>query len=104
MLPPAPSAPPGIGGKFFIQGHMGRILFDTGATHSFISRSFAQTTELIKSAESTFTSIESSMGDGSLIFLVCKHIGITLGNLCFEVDLLILDMVGYDVILGMDWL
>ena len=104
MLPPIQPAPPAIEGKFLIQGHMGRVLFDTGATHSFISRSFAQSTELIKSAESTFSSVESSMGDGSLIFFVCKRVGITLGNLCFEADLLVLDMVGYDVILGMDWL
>ena len=36
--------------------------------------------------------------------LVCRACSLHLDDLEFEVDLVVLDMIGYDVILGMDWL
>ena len=41
------------------------------------------------------------MGTNSRVDRICKGCIITLAN---KVDLRILDMTGYDVILGMDWL
>ncbi|RVW68549.1 Retrovirus-related Pol polyprotein from transposon 17.6 [Vitis vinifera] len=48
--------------------------------------------------------IESPMGTNSRVDRICKRCVITLADRALNVDLRILDMTGYDVILGMDWL
>ncbi|RVX19278.1 Transposon Ty3-I Gag-Pol polyprotein [Vitis vinifera] len=48
--------------------------------------------------------IESPMGTNSRVDRICKGCVITLADRALNVDLRILDMIGYDVILGMDWL
>ncbi|RVX01265.1 Transposon Ty3-I Gag-Pol polyprotein [Vitis vinifera] len=48
--------------------------------------------------------IESPMGTNSRVDRICKGCVITLADRALNVDLRILDMTGYDVILGMDWL
>ncbi|RVW85268.1 Transposon Ty3-I Gag-Pol polyprotein [Vitis vinifera] len=48
--------------------------------------------------------IESPMGMNSRVDRICKGCFITLADRALKVDLRILDMTGYDVILGMDWL
>ena len=44
------------------------------------------------------------MGTNSRVDRICKGCIITLADKALKVDLRILDMTGYDVILGMDWL
>ncbi|RVW83324.1 Retrovirus-related Pol polyprotein from transposon 17.6 [Vitis vinifera] len=48
--------------------------------------------------------IESLMGKNSRVDRICKGCVITLADRALKVDLRILDMTGYDVILGMNWL
>ena len=48
--------------------------------------------------------IESPIGTNSRVDRICKGCIITLANRALKVDLRILDMIGYDVILGIDWL
>ncbi|RVW63396.1 Transposon Ty3-I Gag-Pol polyprotein [Vitis vinifera] len=48
--------------------------------------------------------IESPMGTNSRVDRICKGCVITLADKALNVELRILDMIGYDVILGMDWL
>ncbi|KAL6349618.1 hypothetical protein AAG906_035779 [Vitis piasezkii] len=48
--------------------------------------------------------IESPIGTNSRVDRICKGCVITLADRALNVDLRILDMNGYDVILGMDWL
>ncbi|RVW22320.1 Retrovirus-related Pol polyprotein from transposon 17.6 [Vitis vinifera] len=48
--------------------------------------------------------IESPMSTTSRVDRICKGCVITLADRALNVDLRILDMTGYDVILGMDWL
>ncbi|KAL6329093.1 hypothetical protein AAG906_007442 [Vitis piasezkii] len=66
-----------VEGMILVYSTWVRVLFDTGATHSFISASCA-----------------NALG------LKTERVE----NLALNVDLRILDMTGYDVILGMDWL
>ena len=63
----APQNPPAIEGMFSIQGTLGRILFDTGATHYFIAMRFARTIGLLDTAESTVTCVDSPLNRGSVI-------------------------------------
>ena len=77
-----------------------RVLFDTRATHSFISDSLGLKMEMVEN----MLIIESPMGVNSRVDRICKGCVITLAYIELQVDLRVLDMTGYDVILGMDWL
>ena len=77
-------------------------MFDTGATHYFIFTSCAYVlgfkTEMIEK----LLYIKSPMGMNSRVYKICKGCVITLANKKLHVDLRVLDMIRYDVILGMD--
>ena len=79
------------------------ILFDSGASHSFISRSFA--------AQSNFpcTILGKNMlvqTPGSIIKsnLVCRDLEININGVHFPTSLIIIESVQLDIILGMNWL
>ena len=93
-----------IGGTFPIRGTMGRVLFDTGVTHYFIATQFGKALGLLATTESTVTCIDSPLGNGSLIFFICRGVGVEIGSLILPADMLVLDMHEHDVIIGMDWL
>ncbi|RVW45638.1 RNA-directed DNA polymerase-like [Vitis vinifera] len=93
-----------VEGMILVYSTWVRVLFDTGATHSFISASCANTLGLKMEMVENLLLIESPMGTNSRIDRICKGCVITLENRALKVDLRILDMIGYDVILGMDWL
>ena len=80
------------------------VLFDTGTTYSFISASCANALGLKTESVENLLLIESPMGTNSRVDRICKGCVITLVDRALKVDLRILDMTGYDVILGMDWL
>ena len=81
-----------------------KILFDTSATHSFVSPYFAirldKQPTLLKSSISVSTSLDELI----LVKYVYLDCEIEIGDKIFMGDLNVLDMVDFDVILGMDWL
>ena len=79
-----------------------RVLFDTSATHSFISASCVNALGLKTERIGNLLLIESPMGMKSRVDIICKGCIITLADRALKVDLRILDMTRYDVILGMD--
>ena len=79
-----------------------RVLFDTGATHYFISASCVNALGLKTERIGNLLLIESPMGMKSRVDIICKGCIITLADRALKVDLRILDMTRYDVILGMD--
>ena len=80
------------------------VLFDTGATQSFIYASCANALRLKTEMVENLLLIELPMGMNSRVDKICKRCVITLVGRALKVDLRILDMTGYDVILGIDWL
>ena len=80
------------------------VLFDTRATHSFISASYADSLGLKMERIENMLIIQSPMGVKSRVDRICKGCVITLADRVLHVDLRVLDMIGYDVILEMDWL
>ena len=78
------------------------VLFDTGATHSFISTSCINALGLKMKIVENLLLIELLMGMNSKVDRICKGCIIPLANRALKLDLRILDMTGYDVILGMD--
>eukprot|EP00261_Vitis_vinifera_P036423 XP_019077666.1 PREDICTED: uncharacterized protein LOC109123168 [Vitis vinifera] len=93
-----------VEGMILVYSTWVRVLFDTGATHSFISASCANALGLKTERVENLLLIESLMGTNSRVDRICKGCVITLADRALNVDLRILNMTGYDVILGMDWL
>ncbi|RVW68835.1 hypothetical protein CK203_061592 [Vitis vinifera] len=93
-----------VEGMILVYSTWVRVLFDTGATHSFISASCANALGLKTERVENLLLIESPMGMNSRVDRICNGYIITLVDKALKVDLRILDMTGYDVILGMNWL
>ena len=79
-------------------------MFEIDAIHSFIFASCANALGLKMKMVENLLLIKSPMGMNYRVDRICKGCVITLVNRALKVDLRILDMIGYDVILGMDWL
>ncbi|KAJ1379702.1 Zinc finger, CCHC-type [Sesbania bispinosa] len=80
------------------------VLFDLGATHSFVSLSFA--TQLGKSPSSLDETLAVTTPVGEILLADCVYRSCVVsfeGKELFA-NLIALDMVDFDVILGMDWL
>ena len=81
-------------------------LFDSGATHSFISPACAS--KLKGFVEPTYLSrtllISTPMRVSQLVEQVNKDCKVRVGDKCMTANLILLNMYDIDVILGMDWL
>jgi hypothetical protein len=95
--------PNAVMGMFPLNSFIALVLFDTGASHSFISRAFVN-----KHAFTTKTIgrvIKVSSPGGELIVNAgCRHLILEIGKYKFPTHLVVLDSQGLDVILGMDWM
>ena len=100
---------PGVNGTvventFFVNSFPAKILFDSGASHSFISLSFMRRLHLMPDNLDIPLSVASPLGDCSILEFVCRGCAISLDDVQFMVDLIVLVMSAFDVIMGMDWL
>jgi hypothetical protein len=95
--------PNAVMGTFPLNSFTSLVLFDTGASHSFISRAFvnkhAFTTETIGRVIKV-----SSPGGELIVNAGCPCLILEIGKYKFPTHLVILDSQGLDVILGMDWM
>ena len=80
------------------------VLFDSGASHSFISESFAKKCHLETITDNKEWNIRIPTGENRIMTLICERCPIILGHLVLSADLIVLDMRDFDIILGMDWL
>jgi hypothetical protein len=90
-------------GMFLISSHPATILFDSGASHSFISSSFVPKHRL-PIATMKHTMLVSSPGGEMRTKHICSAVSITITGVDFPSNLILLDSKGIDIILGMDWL
>jgi hypothetical protein len=90
-------------GEFLVSSVLATILFDSGASHSFLSSSFVEKhnipTVLLKTPLLTRTP-----GGDIKCQLGCSRVRIILSGVEFLADLVVLKSKGIDMILGMDWL
>ncbi|XP_070664556.1 uncharacterized protein [Malus domestica] len=93
-----------IMGTLNILGHFSRVLIDLGATHSVISHKFAQMTQPHPTPLSY--ELEFSMPRGETCYVSWEYQGcpIFVKDVIMPANLVPLDIVDFDVILGMDWL
>ncbi|XP_073124916.1 uncharacterized protein [Henckelia pumila] len=93
-----------VAGTILIKKNSAYVLFDCGATHSFISKRFAKklglTPEILvepfRVATPTSKTIETHRVHRDCVMTISEHI--------FQDELIQLPMVEFDAILGMDWL
>ncbi|XP_072980902.1 uncharacterized protein [Typha angustifolia] len=91
-------------GTLNLFSHTARVLFDPGATHSFISNSFACHADILMEPLEDILLIATPVGETVVIDSAYKSCTISFGDREFKVDLLPLELIDFDVILGMDWL
>ena len=91
-------------GTFLIFNSLARILFDTGATNSFISTSFASILEIKSESIKRPFLVGSPWGSCVEVNQVCRSSTIDILHHKLDCDLLLLDLLDYEVILGMDLL
>ena len=90
-------------GMFSLNSFTALVLFDTGASHSFISKAFANKHQLpIRTIGKTLQ--VSSPGGEMTVNTKCGDLILEIGTHKFPTHLVILPSQGLDVILGMNWL
>jgi hypothetical protein len=90
-------------GMFLASSHPATVLFDSRASHSFISSSFVVRHQLPITIMRQ-TMLVNSPGGKMRTKHICLAISITIRGLDFLANLIVLDSKGIDIILGMDWL
>ncbi|XP_028057571.1 uncharacterized protein LOC114261506 [Camellia sinensis] len=93
-----------VSGTFMVHGHSAYVLFDSGSTHSFVSKLLAPNLDKTEEKLSYMLCVSSPMGDSMIcasIYLACE---LQLGDIRIYANLLPLGMTCFDIVLGMDWL
>ncbi|XP_073033825.1 uncharacterized protein [Primulina eburnea] len=91
-------------GNIFILGKEALTLIDTGATHSFISEEFMHTISVEPTVVHVQFNIVLPSGEEIWTNSIIKACPVLMGSRLLYADLIVISMVAFDVILGMDWL
>jgi hypothetical protein len=99
----ATEAPNVVIGTFMVNTHPATVLFDTGAMHSFVTRSFAEKHRIPISCMRT-PMVVTMPGGKIHTCSICSRISLIIRGVEFRTGLIVIDSVGIDVILGMETL
>ncbi|WVZ49137.1 hypothetical protein U9M48_000515 [Paspalum notatum var. saurae] len=98
-----PAGEPVLAGTFTVNGHPAVVLFDSGATHTFLSKSYAlkHGIKMYKLKEDYhITAPGSPVATG----LMARQLKIDIGPESFVINPVVRPHQGIDVILGMNWM
>jgi hypothetical protein len=90
-------------GEFLVEFTPAAVLFDSGASHSFIATGFVEK-HGIPTTHLEIPLVTRTLGLDLLCHLKCSQVRILLSGVVFLADFAVLPSHGIDVILGMDWL
>ena len=93
-----------LGGTLLIHGMSVRVLFDIGASHSFISHCLVDKLNLEPSYLVTSLRVANPIGGYATLGMRCDHLEFELLGHVFACSLHVFDFAGFRIILGMDWL
>ena len=93
-----------MAGMLSINLHSAYVLFDTGATFSCVAESFVSVCGLCAESMCGTSSVSTPLGSGRMLNLICRDVNIEIEGRYLPADLVVLDMVDFDIILGVDWL
>jgi predicted aspartyl protease len=98
-----PEGAPIMTGTFTIHHQPAVILFDSGATHCFISPTFGTKVGLdFYHTKGTYMITTPSGKTASN--QICRDVPIQMGSNLIRIDLILLNLEGMDILLGMDWM
>jgi hypothetical protein len=88
---------------FLVNSVPAKILFNSGASHSFVMENFVDKGRLKPSRRDRLMIVQIP---GSLVKtqLSCRNVPVELYDEKFQADLIVLGTKGLDVVLGMDWM
>jgi hypothetical protein len=90
-------------GMFLVESHPAKVLFDIGATHSFVSTSWVKAHNI--PIEPTIPPLRvNSVGGKVQSDRMCLNLWIEIRGIDFLANLVVMGTQGLDVILGMNWL
>jgi predicted aspartyl protease len=92
-----------LAGTFLLFGHPIIILFDSGASHDFMSSTCAKRAELSLTVAKPSYMI-STPGGRVVANRIAREVPLELAGHVFPTHLIVLDGQGIDVILGMSWM
>ncbi|XP_028114164.1 uncharacterized protein LOC114312152 [Camellia sinensis] len=93
-----------IRGNLVLYNSWVHVLFDSGATHSFISTSCVKSLGLRCEPLETTLRVASPLGGSIRVGLICRGCKLEVSGLHLSCDLRVMNMSDFDIILGMDWL
>jgi len=88
---------------FLAHSNLASVLFDSSASHSFISTHFVKKHSMLMQAMKN-PMVVSSPGGDMKANLVCPKVNLEMSGVDFEANLIVINSPSTDVILGMDWL
>ena len=105
IIPPTePTDQSAIQGMFLLSRLWARVLFDSGASHSFIAASVVRELGLgVETLEEPLY-VSSPLGTKMSVDLMCRGCELEISRIILTVNLRVMDMSKFDVNLGMDWL
>ncbi|XP_074278348.1 uncharacterized protein LOC141601941 [Silene latifolia] len=92
-----------VTGTFLVNSKPTFVLFDSGATHSFISREHVRALNLT-AYDRVVDSVIVPSGESVPCDRIYTSVPIQIGEVVFHCDLMEFPLGGFEVILGMDWL
>jgi hypothetical protein len=96
-------APDVVLGMFPVNSNLATVLFDSGASYSFVLTKYIAGYDLPVSLLNK-KMVVTSLGRELLVRHVCPKISIKIRGVDFPSDLIVLDSHRIDINLGMDWL
>ena len=95
---------PVIQDTFLLSRLWARVLFDSGASHSFIAALVMIELGLEVEALEEPLYVSSPLGIRARTGMICRGCKLEISGILLTVDLRVMDMLEFYVILGMDWL
>ncbi|XP_050889055.1 uncharacterized protein LOC127094238 [Lathyrus oleraceus] len=93
-----------IVGMCLVNNHPCFVLFDCGATHSFVSIQCMKRLGLQAIPLSPPMVVTTAMDDVVETLLICENCSLSVNGRIFQIDLICLPLKKVDVVLGMHWL
>ena len=91
-------------GTILVNGNRAHVLFDTGASHSFVSAGYASLLSIPVEPLAQPFGVATPSGGVVVADRVCRSCDLLVSSLRAGADVIVLAMSDFDVILGMDWL
>ncbi|KAI3735871.1 hypothetical protein L6452_15393 [Arctium lappa] len=93
-----------VTGILLLNSRPARILFDSGATNSFVSHMYTRYLESVPTRLHKPLTVDTANGITLIADKVYRDCILVLDDHEFSVDLIPIDIRGFDVVIGMDWL